>query len=61
MVQPDYQNLIVEGGALSYLVTLLYRRAKNEDARMVNSTVRRAAEAIANIARDNSSIQKRLR
>ena len=51
----------MEGGALSYLVTLLYRKAKAEDARVVNSTIRRAIETITNLARDNSNIQKRLR
>ena len=46
---------------MSYLVTLLYRKAKGEDARVVNSTIRRAVETITNLARDNSSIQKRLK
>lgn len=60
-VKSEHQQLIAEAGALRHLVSLLQRKASGSNARMVNGVIRRAADAIANLAHDNNSIQMRLR
>ncbi|XWS54010.1 hypothetical protein CRYUN_Cryun10bG0051100 [Craigia yunnanensis] len=55
-VKPEHQQLIVDSGALSHLVNLL-RRHKDGSSRAVISVIRRAADAITNLAHENSSIK----
>lgn len=58
--QPEHQQLIVDIGALSHLVELL-KRHKDGSSRAVNSVIRRAADAITNLAHENSCIKTRVR
>ncbi|KAL9993843.1 putative armadillo repeat protein ABAP1/ARIA [Helianthus debilis subsp. tardiflorus] len=59
---PEHQQLIVDAGALPRLVSLLRKRHKDsENSRAVNSVIRRAADAITNLAHENSSIKTRVR
>ncbi|KAK9137279.1 hypothetical protein Sjap_007873 [Stephania japonica] len=60
-VKPEHQQLIVDFGALSHLVDLLKRHRDGSNLRIVNSVVRRAADAITNLAHENSSIKTRVR
>ncbi|KAL0784707.1 hypothetical protein Bca101_000952 [Brassica carinata] len=57
-IKPEYQNLIVDKGALPHLVSLLKRNKEGPTSRAVNSVVRRA---ITNLAHENSSIKTRVR
>ncbi|XP_022955925.1 ARM REPEAT PROTEIN INTERACTING WITH ABF2-like [Cucurbita pepo subsp. pepo] len=59
-VKPEHQQLIVDIGALSHLVELL-KRHKDGSSRAVNSVIRRAADAITNLAHENSCIKTRVR
>lgn len=59
--QPEHQQLIVDNGALSHLVDLLKRRMDSHVNRPLNSVIRRAADAITNLAHENSSIKTRVR
>ncbi|XP_022137994.1 ARM REPEAT PROTEIN INTERACTING WITH ABF2 [Momordica charantia] len=59
-VKPEHQQLIVDIGALSHLVDLL-KRHKDGSSRAVNSVIRRAADAITNLAHENSCIKTRVR
>ncbi|XP_038906693.1 ARM REPEAT PROTEIN INTERACTING WITH ABF2 [Benincasa hispida] len=59
-VKPEHQQLIVDIGALSHLVELL-KRHKDGASRAVNSVIRRAADAITNLAHENSFIKTRVR
>ncbi|KAB5537803.1 hypothetical protein DKX38_015336 [Salix brachista] len=63
--KPEHQQLIVDAGALSHLVSLLKRQRDvhkdGSDSRAVNSVIRRAADAITNLAHENSSIKTRVR
>ncbi|CAF1697948.1 unnamed protein product [Brassica napus] len=56
-IKPEYQNLIVDKGALPHLVSLLKRNKEGPTSRAVNSVVRRA---ITNLAHENSSIKTRV-
>jgi hypothetical protein len=58
--QPEHQQLIVDAGALPLLVNLL-KRHKNANTRAVNSLIRRAADAITNLAHENSNIKTCIR
>lgn len=58
--QPDHQQLIVDAGALPHLVALL-KRNKNGVSRYVHGVIRRAADAITNLAHENSSIKSCVR
>jgi len=58
--QPDHQQLIVDAGALPHLVALL-KRNKNGVSRSVHGVIRRAADAITNLAHENSSIKSCVR
>ncbi|WCJ23718.1 ARM repeat protein interacting with ABF2 [Euphorbia peplus] len=60
-VKPEHQQLIVDNGALSHLVELLKRQKDGSISRAVNSVIRRAADAITNLAHENSSIKTRVR
>ncbi|XP_010255973.1 PREDICTED: ARM REPEAT PROTEIN INTERACTING WITH ABF2-like isoform X2 [Nelumbo nucifera] len=60
-VKPEHQQLIVDAGALSHLVDLLKRHRDGCSSRAVNSVIRRAADAITNLAHENSSIKTRVR
>ncbi|KAK1563492.1 hypothetical protein Q3G72_028256 [Acer saccharum] len=57
IIQPEHQQLIVDNGALLHLVNLLKRHKDGNGARAVYSVIRRAADAIANLAHENSSIK----
>ncbi|KAM0954172.1 putative chromatin remodeling & transcription regulator BTB-POZ family [Dioscorea sansibarensis] len=56
-VKPEHQQLIVDAGALPLLVNLLKRHKKGPISRSVNSVIRRAADAITNLAHENSNIK----
>lgn len=60
-VKPEHQQLIVDAGALSHLVDLLRRHKDGSTSRSVNGVIRRAADAITNLAHENSSIKTRVR
>ncbi|GAV74791.1 Arm domain-containing protein/BTB domain-containing protein [Cephalotus follicularis] len=60
-VKPEHQQLIVDKGALSHLVDLLKRHKDGTASRAVTSVIRRAADAITNLAHENSSIKTRVR
>ncbi|KAJ6318587.1 hypothetical protein OIU76_014024 [Salix suchowensis] len=64
-VKPEHQQIIVDAGALSHLVSLLKRQGDVHrdiaNSRAVNSVIRRAADAITNLAHENSSIKSRVR
>ncbi|ONH93589.1 hypothetical protein PRUPE_8G240700 [Prunus persica] len=58
-VKLEHQQLIVDAGALPHLVDLLKRHKR--DSAPADGVIRRAANAIANIAHENSSIKTRVR
>ncbi|XP_042462572.1 ARM REPEAT PROTEIN INTERACTING WITH ABF2 isoform X1 [Zingiber officinale] len=60
-VKPEHQQLIVDAGALPLLVNLLKRHKKGSNCRAVNGVVRRAADAITNLAHENSNIKTYVR
>ncbi|XP_068489940.1 ARM REPEAT PROTEIN INTERACTING WITH ABF2-like isoform X1 [Phaseolus vulgaris] len=60
-VKPEHQQLIVDSGALIHLVDLLKRHKDGLTSRAINSLIRRAADAITNLAHENSSIKTRVR
>lgn len=60
-VKPEHQRLIADAGALPCLVSLLQRKCSGSNARTVNGVIRRAADAITNLAHENSSIKTRVR
>ncbi|GFZ14125.1 ARM repeat protein interacting with ABF2 [Actinidia rufa] len=60
-VKPEHQQLIVDNGALPHLVDLLKRHKDASSSRAVNSVIRRAADAITNLAHENSCIKTRVR
>ncbi|GLU08845.1 hypothetical protein SLE2022_257300 [Rubroshorea leprosula] len=60
-IKPEHQQLIVDSGALSHLVDLLKRHKDGSSSRAVISVIRRAADAITNLAHENSSIKTRVR
>jgi len=60
-LQPEHQQLIVDSGALKHLVDLLKRHENGLTSRAINSLIRRAADAITNLAHENSSIKTRVR
>ncbi|KAG5514448.1 hypothetical protein RHGRI_035758 [Rhododendron griersonianum] len=59
--EPEHQQLIVDAGALPHLVGLLKRHRDGQNSRAVNGVIRRAADAITNLAHENSSIKTRVR
>ncbi|KAG7991538.1 hypothetical protein I3843_02G081900 [Carya illinoinensis] len=60
-VKPEHQQLIVDSGALPNLVDLLKRHKYSSSSRAVTSVIRRSADAITNLAHENSSIKTRVR
>uniref|UniRef100_A0A6N2KM75 BTB domain-containing protein n=1 Tax=Salix viminalis TaxID=40686 RepID=A0A6N2KM75_SALVM len=60
-VKPEHQQLIVDAGALTHLVELLKRHKNADNSRAVNGAVRKAADAITNLAHENSGIKTRVR
>ncbi|XP_021834378.1 ARM REPEAT PROTEIN INTERACTING WITH ABF2 isoform X1 [Prunus avium] len=60
-VKPEHQQLIVDTGALAHLVDLLKRHKDSPVSRALYSVIRRAADAITNLAHENSSIKTRVR
>ncbi|KAI3449636.1 hypothetical protein Pfo_006301 [Paulownia fortunei] len=60
-IKPEHQQLIVDAGALPHLVDLLKRHRDGLNSRAVNSVIRRAADAITNLAHENSSIKTHVR
>ncbi|KAJ0620978.1 putative armadillo-like helical protein [Helianthus annuus] len=54
----EHQQLIVDAEALPHLITLLKRHKDGEKSRAV---IRRAADAITNLAHENSNIKTRVR
>ncbi|KAL4373681.1 hypothetical protein AHAS_Ahas05G0106100 [Arachis hypogaea] len=61
LLQPEHQQLIVDNGALKHLVDLLKRHKNGLTSRAINSLIRRAADAITNLAHENSCIKTRVR
>lgn len=51
----------MDAGALPLLVDLLMRNRRNSNRRAVNSVIRRAADAITNLAHENSNIKTAVR
>ncbi|KAK4407138.1 arm repeat protein interacting with a [Sesamum angolense] len=60
-IKPEHQQLIVDQGALPPLVDLLMRHRNCLNSRAVSGVIRRAADAITNLAHENSSIKTRVR
>ncbi|XP_047333820.1 ARM REPEAT PROTEIN INTERACTING WITH ABF2 [Impatiens glandulifera] len=60
-VKPEHQRLIVDAGALPHLVNLLKRHKDGQNSRAVVGVMRRAADAITNLAHENSCIKTRVR
>ncbi|KAK4418274.1 arm repeat protein interacting with a [Sesamum alatum] len=60
-IKPEHQQLIVDAGALPPLVDLLKRRGNGLNSSEVNGVIRRAADAITNLAHENSSIKTSVR
>ncbi|XP_057549477.1 ARM REPEAT PROTEIN INTERACTING WITH ABF2-like [Amaranthus tricolor] len=60
-VKPEHQQLIVDAGALPHLVDLLKRHRNGCNVRSLNGVVRRAADAITNLAHENSNIKSSVR
>ncbi|XP_058769649.1 ARM REPEAT PROTEIN INTERACTING WITH ABF2-like isoform X2 [Vicia villosa] len=60
-VKPEHQQLIVDSGALTHLVDLLKRHNNGLTSRAINSLIRRAADAVTNLAHENSNIKTRVR
>ncbi|XP_065034862.1 ARM REPEAT PROTEIN INTERACTING WITH ABF2-like isoform X2 [Musa acuminata AAA Group] len=58
---PEHQQLIVDAGALPLLVDFLKRHKKGFNCQVVNSVIRRAADAITNLAHENSNIKTSVR
>ncbi|KAG2619466.1 hypothetical protein PVAP13_3NG076953 [Panicum virgatum] len=59
--EPEHQQLIVDAGALPPLVNLLRRQKNTTNSRVVNSVIKRAADAITNLAHENSNIKTSVR
>ncbi|KAL6500476.1 hypothetical protein OROHE_025842 [Orobanche hederae] len=60
-IKPEHQHHIVDAGALPLLVNLLKSRQDGVNSRAVGSVIRKAADVIANLAHENSSIKTRVR
>lgn len=59
--QPEHQQLIVDSGALPYLIDLLKKRNTASNSRALAGLIRRAADAITNLAHENSNIKTSVR
>nr|KAJ0186987.1 hypothetical protein LSAT_V11C900457750 [Lactuca sativa] len=60
-IKPEHQQRIVDAGALPHLVGLLKRRLDGQSSRALNGAIRKAADAITNLAHENSSIKTLVR
>uniref|UniRef100_A0A803NAY5 BTB domain-containing protein n=1 Tax=Chenopodium quinoa TaxID=63459 RepID=A0A803NAY5_CHEQI len=60
-VKPEHQQCIVDAGVLPLLVDLLKRHKCGLNSRAINGVIRRAADAITNLAHENSSIKTSVR
>uniref|UniRef100_M4CXB3 BTB domain-containing protein n=1 Tax=Brassica campestris TaxID=3711 RepID=M4CXB3_BRACM len=60
-IQPGYQQLIVDAGAIVPTVKLLKRRGVCLGCMEANAVIRRAADIITNIAHDNPRIKTNIR
>ncbi|CAN1246848.1 ARM REPEAT PROTEIN INTERACTING WITH ABF2 [Linum grandiflorum] len=60
-IQPQYQQVIVDAGALPHLVALLKRHKTHENSRLATGVLRKAADAITNLAHENNSIKTLVR
>ncbi|AQK93904.1 ARM REPEAT PROTEIN INTERACTING WITH ABF2 [Zea mays] len=61
LLAPEHQQLVVDAGALPPLVKLLKRQKNTTNSRVVNSVIKRAADAITNLAHENSNIKTSVR
>ncbi|XP_028753653.1 ARM REPEAT PROTEIN INTERACTING WITH ABF2-like [Neltuma alba] len=59
--KPEHQQLIVDAGALSYLMDLLKSYKTCGNSRALTGLIRRAAYLIASLVQENDSIQTRVR
>ncbi|CAH1437395.1 unnamed protein product [Lactuca virosa] len=60
-IKPEHQQRIVDAGALPHLVGLLKRQLDGQSSRTLNGAIRKAADAITNLAHENSSIKTLVR
>ncbi|KAL4376071.1 hypothetical protein GQ457_02G003240 [Hibiscus cannabinus] len=60
-VKPEHQQLVVDAGTLPCLVNLLKISKDDCDSREVNGVIRKAADAITNLAHENAAIKTRIR
>ncbi|GAA0161388.1 hypothetical protein LIER_17716 [Lithospermum erythrorhizon] len=60
-IKPEHQQLIIDAGALSPLIDLLKRHQNSQNSHALNGVIRRAADAITNLAHENSHIKTRVR
>lgn len=60
-IKPEHQQFIVNAGAVPHLVSILKRHKDSVNSRALNGVIRRAADAITNLAHENSCIKSRVR
>ncbi|KAI9119247.1 hypothetical protein K1719_009922 [Acacia pycnantha] len=60
-VKPEHQQFIVDAGALPCLLDLLKRHKTSVSSRALTGLIRRAADAISNLAHENNTIKTRVR
>ncbi|KAH9785864.1 ARM REPEAT PROTEIN INTERACTING WITH ABF2 [Citrus sinensis] len=60
-VKPEHQQIIVDTGALPHLVSLLKQYKNGGNSRALSGVIRRAADAITNLAHENANIKTRVR
>lgn len=59
--KPQHQQLIVDAGALAPLVKLLQKQKNDSKPQSLSGVLRRAADAITNLAHENACIKSRVR
>ena len=59
--QSEYQQRIVDSGALPHLIELLKIRDNGVSSRAVSGVLRRAADAISHLVHENCAIKRRVR
>ncbi|TYG39300.1 hypothetical protein E1A91_D12G004700v1 [Gossypium mustelinum] len=60
-VKAEHQQLVVDAGALPCLVNLLKMHKDDCNSREMNGVIRKAADAITNLAHENARIKTRIR
>ncbi|GMI98767.1 ARM repeat protein interacting with ABF2 [Hibiscus trionum] len=60
-IKPEYQQLVVDAGALPCLLNLLKIRKDGCDSCGVNGVIRKTADAITNLAHENAAIKTIIR